>query len=91
MKKTDGLKKESKEWKTTLKETGFKGDPMKAVPVRMQSEPDFTMRKFEIDFNEVKTLEDVILILKGLNISWRQNNSVLSEAWQVLIEKRILK
>lgn len=88
MKKTDGFKKESKDWKKTLKETGFKGDPTKPA---IHDEPDFTMRKFEIDFNEVKTLEDVILILKGLNISWRQNNSVLSDAWQVLIEKGILK
>lgn len=67
-----------------------KGKVFHTLPERL-SEAPFETKIFTMDFDKVKTLEDVILILKGINLCWRQNNPVLSEDWQVLIGKGILK
>jgi hypothetical protein len=48
-------------------------------------------KKFDIDFSKVKTLEDVILILKRMGLSVHWYTDTCPEQFQELYEKGLLK
>jgi len=48
-------------------------------------------KKFEIDFSKVTTLEDVVLILKGMDLSVHWYTDTCPEQFQELYEKGFLK
>ena len=48
------------------------------------------MNKYKLDFNRVRTVKDVILVLEAMNITVKLKDDNISDAFQILIDKKML-
>ena len=48
------------------------------------------INKYKLDCNKVKTVKDVILVLEAMNITVKLRDDNISDAFQVLIDKKML-